>query len=167
MSDALAEAVARVWPDGASAFEALGGGITNHNVKVTRPDGVFVLRIAGRETDVLGIDRHVERAATEAAAAAGVGPEVVAFVEPEGWLVTRFIEGAIPARSRSASPPSSTASARPCAPCTTARRSPVGSTRSASSRRIATPRLRAVRRSPPRSRTRTRPRGGSRRDGAA
>ena len=83
-------------PDGALAFEALGGGITNHNVKVTRPDGVFVLRIAGRETDVLGIDRRVERAATEAAAAAGVGPEVVAFVEPEGWLVTRFIEGAAP-----------------------------------------------------------------------
>ena len=26
----------------------------------------------------------------------GIGPEVVAFVEPEGWLVTRFIEGAIP-----------------------------------------------------------------------
>jgi thiamine kinase-like enzyme len=97
VSDALAAAVARVWPDGASSFEALGGGITNHNVKVTRPDGVFVLRIAGRETDVLGIDRHVERAATEAAGAAGVGPEVVAFVEPEGWLVTRFIEGAIPA----------------------------------------------------------------------
>ena len=26
-----------------------------------------------------------------------VGPEVVAFVEPEGWLVTRFIEGRVPA----------------------------------------------------------------------
>ena len=96
MSDALAGAVARVWPDGASEYEALGGGITNHNVKVTRPDGVFVLRIAGQQTDVLGIDRDVERAATEAAAAVGVGPEVVAFVEPEGWLVTRFIEGEIP-----------------------------------------------------------------------
>ena len=51
----------------------------------------------------------MERAATEAAAAVGVGPEVVAFVEPEGWLVTRFIEGAIPAagdapRARAARP---------------------------------------------------------------
>ena len=27
------------------------------------------------------------------AASVGVGPEVVAFVEPEGYLVTRFIEG--------------------------------------------------------------------------
>ena len=33
---------------------------------------------------MLGIDRQVERAATAAAAAAGVGPEVVAFLEPEG-----------------------------------------------------------------------------------
>ena len=45
MSDALAEAVARVWPDGRSTWEVLGGGITNHNVKVSRPDGVVVLRV--------------------------------------------------------------------------------------------------------------------------
>jgi thiamine kinase-like enzyme len=96
MSDALAEAVARVWPDGRSTWEALGGGITNHNVKVTRPDGVVVLRVAGKDTDLLGIDRTVELAATRAAAEAGVGPEVVDFVEPEGWLVTRFVPGAIP-----------------------------------------------------------------------
>ena len=58
----LAEAVRRVWPDGGSEWEVLGGGITNHNVKVTRPDGVFVLRIAGHDTDLLGIDRGVEQA---------------------------------------------------------------------------------------------------------
>jgi thiamine kinase-like enzyme len=78
----------------------LGGGITNHNVKVTRPDGVFVLRVAGRETDVLGIDRSVEHAASRAAAAVGVGPRVVRFVEPEGWLVTEFVEGEIPPPER-------------------------------------------------------------------
>ena len=66
MSDALAAAVERVWPDGRSQWEVLGGGITNHNVKVTRPDGVFVLRVAGRDTDLLGIDRTVELAATRA-----------------------------------------------------------------------------------------------------
>jgi thiamine kinase-like enzyme len=92
----LAAAVDRVWPDGVDAWEPLGGGITNHNVKVVRGDDVLVLRVAGRDTDLLGIDRTTERAATEAAAALGVGPEVVAFVEPEGWLVTRFIEGRIP-----------------------------------------------------------------------
>jgi thiamine kinase-like enzyme len=92
----LRRAVDRVWPDGESSWEVLGGGITNHNVKVTRADGVFVLRVAGKDTGLLGIDRSVEHAATLAAAAVGVGPDVVAFVEPEGWLVTRFVEGAIP-----------------------------------------------------------------------
>lgn len=89
-------AVTRVWPDGASEWEALGGGITNHNLKVTRRDGVFVLRVAGRNTDLLGINRSAELTATRVAAAVGVGPEVVQFIEPEEWLVTRFIEGPTP-----------------------------------------------------------------------
>ena len=96
MNAELDAAVARVWPDGRSTWEVLSGGITNHNVKVTRSDGVFVLRVAGRETAVLGIERAAEHQATQTAASVGVGPEVVAFVEPEGWLVSRFIEGAIP-----------------------------------------------------------------------
>ena len=100
MSDQLAEAVARVWPDGLSEWEVLGGGITNHNLKVSRPEGVLVLRVAGKETGLLGIDRTVEHAATLAAADAGVGPRVVRFVEPEGWLVTGFIEGEIPPPER-------------------------------------------------------------------
>ena len=104
MSDALAEAVERVWPDGRSRWEVLGGGITNHNVKVTRPDGVYVLRVAGRDTDLLGIDRTVELAATRAADELGIGPEVVDFVEPEGWLVTRFVDGAIPPPERLGEP---------------------------------------------------------------
>ncbi|MGL6279168.1 MAG: hypothetical protein ACRC50_06390, partial [Gaiella sp.] len=97
-SDAhLAAAVARVWPDGVDGWEPLGGGITNHNVKVVRGDDVVVLRVAGKETDLLGIDRGTELAATRAAAALGIAPEVVGFVEPEGWLVTRFVPGRMPA----------------------------------------------------------------------
>ena len=63
-----------------------------------------MLRVAGKDTNLLGIDRTVELAATEAAAALGIGPEVVAFVEPEGWLVTGFVEGAIPALERMREP---------------------------------------------------------------
>ena len=100
MKDVLAAAVRRAWPDGDSEWEVLGGGITNHNVKVVRPDGVYVLRVAGRDTDLLGIDRSVEVAATRAAAEVGVGPEVVDFLEPEGWLVTRFVDGKIPPPER-------------------------------------------------------------------
>ena len=93
--------VERVWPGRQARLEVLGGGITNHNVKVDLGDGeVYVLRIAGRETDVLGIDRSVEHEASLAAAAVGVGPEVIDFLEPEGWLVTRFIEGTVVAEER-------------------------------------------------------------------
>jgi thiamine kinase-like enzyme len=92
----LAFAVERVWPGRNAQFEVLGGGITNHNLKVTVDGEVFVLRVAGKDTGLLGIDRRVELEATRTAAALGIGPEVVDFVEPEGWLVTRFIEGRAP-----------------------------------------------------------------------
>ena len=86
--------VARIWPGEEPRVEVLGGGITNHNYKVDAAGGPYVLRIAGRDTEALGIDRSVEHEAALAAAAVGVGPEVV-VVEPEGYLVTRFIEGSI------------------------------------------------------------------------
>ena len=89
------EMVERVWPGRRAQIEVLGGGITNRNFKVTLDDGAYVLRIGGKDTELLGIDRRVEHEASLAAAAVGVGPEVVAFVEPEGYLVTRFIEGEV------------------------------------------------------------------------
>ena len=96
--------VERVWPGRDARFEVLGGGITNHNVKVEVDGERLVLRVAGKDTGLLGIDRSVELAATRAAAALGIGPEVVAFVEPEGWLVTRFISGEIPPVERMRDP---------------------------------------------------------------
>jgi thiamine kinase-like enzyme len=85
------ELARRIWPDADLTVETLGGGITNHNFKVEAEGQTFVLRIGGRNTDLLGIDREVERAGTENAAALGLGPEVVRFVD--GCLVTRFVEG--------------------------------------------------------------------------
>jgi thiamine kinase-like enzyme len=84
---------ARVWPGRPAEIEPLGGGITNHNFKVTVDGAAFVLRVGGERTELLGIDRHAEEAAARTAAELGVGPEVVAFVEPEQSLVTRFVEG--------------------------------------------------------------------------
>jgi len=104
MSELFEAAVERVWPGRVARFEVLGGGITNHNLKVEVDGEHFVLRVAGKDTNLLGIDRGVELAATEAAAAVGVGPEVVRFVEPEGWLVTRFIEGELPPVERMREP---------------------------------------------------------------
>ncbi|MDQ6712335.1 MAG: phosphotransferase [Candidatus Dormibacteraeota bacterium] len=73
--------------------EPLTGGITNRNYRVVVDGEVFVVRIPAQSGSLLGIDRRVEREASRLAAAAGVGPDVVAFIEPEGVLVTRFIEG--------------------------------------------------------------------------
>lgn len=73
----------------------LSGGITNRNflVDVAGRLDRYVIRLAGNDTHLLGISREVEHAATVAAAGVGVGPEVTAFIRPEGYLVTRFIEG--------------------------------------------------------------------------
>jgi thiamine kinase-like enzyme len=73
----------------------LSGGITNRNYLVTAAEAAerWVIRLAGNDTHLLGISREVEHAATVAAAGVGVGPEVVGFLRPEGYLVTRFIEG--------------------------------------------------------------------------
>jgi thiamine kinase-like enzyme len=87
------EIAARVWPGRELALVPLGGGITNHNFKVAVDGGTYVLRIGGKDTELLGIDRSVEHGASLVAAELGVGPEVAGFVEPEGYLVTRFVEG--------------------------------------------------------------------------
>jgi thiamine kinase-like enzyme len=95
--DELVAAMQRV-PElavGELTLTALSGGITNRNylVEVAGRADRLVIRLAGNDTHLLGISREVEHAATVAAAGVGVGPEVVAFIRPEGYLVTRFIEG--------------------------------------------------------------------------
>ena len=80
----------------------LSGGITNRKFRVDVDGGLgaagsggetFVIRLGGNDTHLLGISREVEHAATVSAAGVGVGPEVIAFIRPEGYLVTRFIMG--------------------------------------------------------------------------
>jgi thiamine kinase-like enzyme len=87
----LHAALALLWPGREAVVEPLGGGITNHNFKATIGGEAFVIRIGGKDAELLGIDRDHEHAASLVAASLGVGPEVVAFVD--GCLVTRFIEG--------------------------------------------------------------------------
>ena len=85
----------RVWPGQDVLIEPLGGGITNRNFRVEAAGQEFVLRIGGKDTELLGIDRAAEHAASRVAADLGLGPEVVAFVEPEGYLVTRYLDGEV------------------------------------------------------------------------
>ncbi|HSB90840.1 MAG TPA: phosphotransferase [Anaerolineales bacterium] len=96
MDPTLDKVIARI-PDWAQDPELratpLGGGITNRNFRIDHRGQSYVLRLAGEGTELLGIDRDAEYAATRAAASVGVGPEVVHFLRPEGYLVTRFIDG--------------------------------------------------------------------------
>jgi thiamine kinase-like enzyme len=77
----------------AGAPVALDGGITNRNYRVAMGGEDYVLRICGKDTEVLGIDRDAECEATMAAAKLGVGPEVVLYRPDLEVLVTRWVAG--------------------------------------------------------------------------
>jgi len=95
MTDDVTPLLARVpgWAGRARVVGALEGGITNRNLLVDVDGERFVLRLTGADTHLLGIDREVERIANTRAADLGVAPEVFAFLEPERYLVTRFVPG--------------------------------------------------------------------------
>ena len=96
MALTLEEAIARIpFLAGRSDLKItpLTGGITNLNYKIEADGAAYVLRITGADTDRLGIHREVEYQANLEAGKLGVAPEVVYFIEPEGYLVTRFVNG--------------------------------------------------------------------------
>ena len=68
-------------------------GLTNTNYQVRVDGESFVLRISGQNTARLGINRVHEVAALQNTAAAGLAPSIIAFIQPEGHLVTRWIAG--------------------------------------------------------------------------
>jgi thiamine kinase-like enzyme len=53
------------------------------------------LRIAGENTAQLGIDRQREYACAAAAAAIGVGPQIVAHLPQYGAMLSRFLDGRV------------------------------------------------------------------------
>lgn len=91
---ALDQIIGRVpgWTEADITLEPLGG-LTNANYRVQVDGERFVLRVSGANADYLGIDRQAEFEALRAASKAGIGPEVIHVLQPEGHLVTRFIDG--------------------------------------------------------------------------
>jgi len=79
----------------AQSVEPLTGGLTNTNYKVTSPAGSFVVRISGKDTSLLAIDRENEVHNTKAAADTGVGAPFVAALPEHDALVLGFLEGAV------------------------------------------------------------------------
>jgi thiamine kinase-like enzyme len=72
----------------------LHGGLTNRNYTLTARDGrKLVLRRSDPQSALLAIDRDCEYRNALAAAEAGVGPSVVAYLPGQGVLVVEWIEG--------------------------------------------------------------------------
>jgi thiamine kinase-like enzyme len=79
----------------AESVEELTGGLTNTNYKVTSPSGCFVVRISGKDTSLLAIDRENEVHNTIAAAETGVGAPFVAALPEQDALVLGFLDGEV------------------------------------------------------------------------
>jgi len=71
----------------------LDGGITNRNFLVHFGGDEYVVRLPGKDTNLLGIDREAECQATKQASELGIGPRVAAMLENPPCLVTCFVEG--------------------------------------------------------------------------
>jgi len=65
------------------------GGITNRNYRVRLGEGVYVLRLPGKDTSLLGISREAERVANQTAARLGIAPAVRAA--EDHTILTEFM----------------------------------------------------------------------------
>ena len=80
---------------GATAVEPLAGGLTNTNYRVVSPAGTYVVRISGKDTGLLAIDRANELHNTIAASESGVGARFVAALPAHDALVLEFLQGTV------------------------------------------------------------------------
>src|SRR5918992_6175467 len=72
--------------------QPLEGGITNRNFRVNFGGTQYVVRLPGKNTNLLAIDREAERLATKKAAELELGPRVAAMLDEPPCLVTGFVE---------------------------------------------------------------------------
>jgi thiamine kinase-like enzyme len=89
------QAVARValWRGKEVSVSPLSGGLTNENYLVEAAGERYVVRIPGRSTELLSIDRANEVHNTRAAAETGVGPRVLEHLPDLDVMVLEFIPG--------------------------------------------------------------------------
>jgi thiamine kinase-like enzyme len=70
----------------------LSGGITNRNYRVQFGAKSYVVRLPGKDTELLGINRICEQVANDAAARLGIAPRVAAA--DRNAIVTELVDGA-------------------------------------------------------------------------
>jgi thiamine kinase-like enzyme len=71
----------------------LSGGLTNENYLVEAGGNRYVVRVPGRSTELLSIDRENEVYNTRAAASTGIGPRILEVVPELDVMVLEFIDG--------------------------------------------------------------------------
>ena len=114
----------------------LPGGLTNTNYKITTASGAYVVRVSAKDAGLLAIDRENEYLNTVAAADAGVGAPVTAYLPEENVLVLEFIVGQTQSPEDLAAATSSTRSPPPAGGFTAPGASATTSTCSGSRRAI-------------------------------
>ncbi len=96
MSGPRAEAAAArvaLWRGRDVTISPLSGGLTNENFLVEAGGERYVMRLPGRSTELLSIDRENEVHNTRAAATTGVGPQVLEHVPGIDVMVLEYIAG--------------------------------------------------------------------------
>ena len=94
--DALLAEIITLVPElgrGEAVVAELGGGLTNRNYRIDCMGDSYVVRISDNDSGLLAIDRNNEHANSRAAAEAGIGADVIAYLPELGALVIGFIEG--------------------------------------------------------------------------
>ena len=92
LTEVVARVTALLGPREGSVVQ-LEGGITNRNFRVKFGGTDYVVRLPGKRTEILGIDRTAECIANKAAAGLGMAPGVAAMFEEPSCLVTMFVNG--------------------------------------------------------------------------
>jgi thiamine kinase-like enzyme len=92
LTEVVARLAALLGPREGSVVQ-LEGGITNRNFRVNFGGTDYVVRLPGKRTQLLGIDREAECIANKAAAELGMAPKVAALLDEPSALVTVFVSG--------------------------------------------------------------------------
>ena len=92
LTEVVARVTALLGPREGSVVQ-LEGGITNRNFRVNFGGTDYVVRLPGKRSKILGIDRTAECIANKSASGLGFAPAVAAMFEEPSCLVTMFVAG--------------------------------------------------------------------------
>ena len=86
---------AKDWKGKQVQLHPVSTGITNKNYRVEVDGKWYFLRIPGKATDLLSVNRAHEHYNTVAASNAAVSPKVLYYLEPESIMVLEYVTGEI------------------------------------------------------------------------